>query len=80
MKKYVLGLNISYSGSAFGIPKINQRAELKDIDSEQFKTGWNGCLYGIGDNLEEARKDASEKLERYKRAMRKEFGDDFIIE
>lgn len=80
MKKYVLGLNISYSGSAFGMPKINQKAEIKDIDSEKFKKDWKGCLYGIGDSLEEAKKDASDKLERYKRAMRKEFGNDFILE
>lgn len=62
------------------MPKINKRAEIKDINSERFKTDWEGCLFGIGNSLEEAKADASQKLERYKRAMRKEFGDDFIIE
>lgn len=80
MKKFVIGLSISNSGSAFRLPKVNQNAELKDIDSDEFKTQWKGCLYGIGDTLDEAQKDASDKLERYKCAMRKEFGDDFIIE
>lgn len=42
MTKYVLGLNIPNSGSAIGMPKINQKAEQKDINSEKFKTDWKG--------------------------------------
>lgn len=76
MKMYIFGINIPNSGSKLGIPKIIKK--MVEVNDEEYKTRYEHCLYGEGNTPEEAREDAEKKLERLKKALCHEFGEDFI--